>query len=53
VAVFRGDERLARECYQRAATVDPSAVEVIETARKWLDLIESTRAGGAAGKTGT
>lgn len=52
VAVFGGNEKLARECYQRAATVDPAAVEVIETARKWLDLIETARGGSAAAAGG-
>ena len=39
VAVFQGDEILARECYTRASRVDPSAEGVIADARKRLDLM--------------
>lgn len=39
VAIFRGDEVLARECYTRAARIDPDATEVIADARKRLALM--------------
>ncbi|MFQ5494840.1 MAG: tetratricopeptide repeat protein [Phycisphaerae bacterium] len=39
VAVFQGDELLARECYTRAARIDPAAAEVIAAAQKRLDLM--------------
>ena len=39
VAVFQGDEVLARECYTRAAEIDPGATTVIEDARKRLALM--------------
>ena len=39
VAVFQGDEVLARECYTRATEIDPGATTVIEDARKRLALM--------------
>jgi cytochrome c-type biogenesis protein CcmH/NrfG len=39
VAVYQGDELLARECYTRAMEVDPDAARVIEDARKRLALM--------------
>lgn len=39
VAVYQGDEMLARESYLRAAQVDPSAITVVEEARKRLALM--------------
>lgn len=45
VSVYRGDEVSARECYQRAATIDPAATKVIEDARKRLAILsEANRA---------
>jgi Tfp pilus assembly protein PilF len=40
VAVFQGDELFARECYSRAAEIDPGAAAVVEEARKRLALME-------------
>ena len=37
VAVYRGDELAAREHYNKAATIDPEATEVITRARMRLD----------------
>jgi len=42
VAIYRGDETLARDCYLRASRIDPQATEVIENARKRLALMEET-----------
>lgn len=39
VAIYQGDEVMARECYLRAVQIDPNAVQVIEEAQKRLDLI--------------
>jgi hypothetical protein len=39
VAVYQGDELLARECYTRAMEVDPDAARVIADARKRLALM--------------
>ena len=39
VAVFQGDELLARECYTRATRIDPEASEVIADARERLALM--------------
>lgn len=39
VAVYQGDEVLARECYTRATQIDPSASQVIADARKRLELM--------------
>ncbi len=41
VAIFQGDEMLARECYARATQIDPNAHAVIEEARKRLSLMEA------------
>jgi len=39
VAVYQGDESLARECYSRATQIDASATTVIADAQKRLDLM--------------
>lgn len=39
IAIYRGDEVLARECYVRATRIDPQAGKVIEDARKRLQLM--------------
>jgi len=39
VAVYQGDELLARECYTRATQIDPGANEVIRDARKRLAMM--------------
>lgn len=39
VAVFQGDEVLARKCYVRASQIDPDATQVIADARKRLELM--------------
>ena len=39
VAVFQGDEVLARECYTRATEMAPDASQVVEDARKRLALM--------------
>ncbi len=40
VAIFQGDEMLARECYARATQIDPNAHAVIAEARKRLSLMD-------------
>jgi Flp pilus assembly protein TadD len=51
VAVFQGDEMLARESYMRAAQVDPSAIGVVEEARKRLALMaQASRTYQSSGK---
>jgi len=39
IAVYQGDELLARDCYQRAADADPTAVEIADRARQRLALM--------------
>lgn len=39
IAVYQGDEVLARECYVRASRIDPGATQVIADARRRLDLM--------------
>jgi Flp pilus assembly protein TadD len=39
IAIFQGDEVMARECYTRAVETDPMATQVIEDARKRLALM--------------
>ncbi|MGB2985793.1 MAG: tetratricopeptide repeat protein [Phycisphaerae bacterium] len=39
IAVFQGDEVLARECYTRATEMAPDASQVVENARKRLALM--------------
>jgi cytochrome c-type biogenesis protein CcmH/NrfG len=39
VAVFQGNDVLARDCYERAATIDPQAEMVIQQARRRLKLM--------------
>lgn len=50
VAVYQGDEILARDCYERAARIDPKATETIEQARRRLMLMSDVdgRSTGAA-----
>jgi len=44
VAIYRGDELSARDCYTRASQIDPSATEVVEAAGKRLAVMkESSR----------
>ena len=40
IAVYQGDEILARECYTRATQIDPDATEIIASARKRLALMQ-------------
>ncbi len=42
VAVFEGDEIVARECYQRAVQVDPSSTEVVAEAQNRLALMNTS-----------
>lgn len=42
VAVFQGDELLARECYLRASRIDPNAVTIVEEAKQRLALMQET-----------
>jgi len=37
IAVYQGDEVLARQHYERAATLDPSATAIVQAARRRLD----------------
>lgn len=48
VAIYQGDEVLARECYTRATQINPNDTGVIADARKRLDLMDgvSRRFGG-------
>lgn len=46
VAVFQGDEVLARDCYTRATNIDPKAVTVIAEAQQRLALMASTSTSG-------
>ena len=39
IAVYQGDELLARECYTRATQIDPQAKDIIEQAQKRLALM--------------
>jgi len=39
VAVYQGDEPLARECYARASLIDPSAEKIVADARARLKLM--------------
>ncbi|MCC7291306.1 MAG: tetratricopeptide repeat protein [Phycisphaerales bacterium] len=41
IALKQGDEIRARECYHRAATVDPTAVEVVVAVQKRLENMEA------------
>jgi cytochrome c-type biogenesis protein CcmH/NrfG len=40
IAIYQGDEVLARECYTRATRTDSSATQVIDDARKRLRLMD-------------
>lgn len=39
VAIYRGNEALARECYVRATQTDPTAIAIVEEAKKRLELM--------------
>jgi hypothetical protein len=39
IAIYQGDEVLARECYTRATQIDPSAKQVVADAGKRLELM--------------
>lgn len=39
VAIYQGDEVMARECYLRATQIDSNAIQVIKEAQKRLDLM--------------
>jgi cytochrome c-type biogenesis protein CcmH/NrfG len=39
IAVYQGDELMARECYTRATEAEPSAEEIIAKAQKRLTLM--------------
>ena len=39
IAVYQGDEVLARECYTRATRIDPNAVQVVAEAQRRLDVM--------------
>ena len=41
ISVFQGDEVMARECYTRASLVDPAATQVVENARRRLELMST------------
>ena len=43
VAIYRGDELQARDCYRKAATLDPEATEIIARARLRLQNIGGLR----------
>jgi Flp pilus assembly protein TadD len=43
VAVFQGNDVLARDCYKRAATIDPRNETVIEQAQRRLNLMNEVR----------
>ncbi|MFQ5414727.1 MAG: tetratricopeptide repeat protein [Phycisphaerae bacterium] len=43
MAIFQGDDVLAREHYLRASTIDPSAVDVVGEARRRLALMDEVR----------
>ena len=43
VAIYRGDELSAREHYELAATLDPTATEIIERAQRRLADISGLR----------
>jgi cytochrome c-type biogenesis protein CcmH/NrfG len=45
VAVLQGDELLARECYTRAAQIDPQAAQVAADARQRLSLMSGLNVG--------
>lgn len=44
IAVFQGDDILAKECYTRATRIDPSATQVINDAEKRLNLMRQSSA---------
>ena len=50
IAVYQGDEIVARDCYTRATEIDPRKLEVVDAARKRLALMQevsrSYRPGG-------
>jgi hypothetical protein len=42
VAVFQGNETLARECYLRAGQISPDATDIVTEARRRLELMAAT-----------
>ncbi len=49
LAVFQGDEMLARECFTRATQIDPQARDVVAEAQKRLALMSAASASGRNG----
>jgi Tfp pilus assembly protein PilF len=45
VAIYSGDEVLARDCYSRASQIDPAATEVVENARRRLAFLNEVSSG--------
>ncbi len=45
VAIFQGDELLARDCYNRATSIDPSAANTIAEARQRLAMMTEASRG--------
>ena len=45
VAVYQGDEVLARDCYTRATNIDPTAAKTIAEAQQRLALMTETSRG--------
>lgn len=41
ISVFQGDEVMARECYTRASLVDPAATQIVDDARRRLELMST------------
>ncbi len=41
ISVFQGDEVMARECYTRASLVDPAATQIVDNARRRLELMST------------
>ncbi|MCO6436356.1 MAG: tetratricopeptide repeat protein [Phycisphaerae bacterium] len=56
VAIYQGDEVLARDCYDRAARINPQARETVEQARRRLALMDNAagtpRQGESTGDSG-
>ena len=50
IAVFQGDEVLARECYTRASLVDPEATQIVGNARRRLELMSTVSRTYATGR---
>lgn len=49
LAIYQGDELLARECYMRASQMDPTASDIVSDARKRLTLLGEVSRTYAAG----